>query len=722
MAISLPNLATDRNRWYALVFIAMGLAIVIIDNTVLNVSIPYMLRDLNTTLPSIEWAISGYALTIATTLITVGRLGDMWGRKKIFLAGIVIFAAGSLISSEATSAAILIFGRGIVQALGAAMALTSALSLLTSEFKGSERAIAFGIWGAIAGASASIGPLLGGYLTTYYSWRWSLRINVVVGLITILGSVFIKESKGEQAKRFDWWGMVLSGTGLFSLVFAIIEGQKYGWFSPNKIFSIGGWTWPLSSISIIPFFFAASAILLGTFGTIEYRMEKRGGTPLLKLSLFRNTSFSIGLAMLAVLAFGQLGTFFIMPIYLENVLGFDALKAGIVFLSSSITVLIVGPLSGFIASRVGPRILVILGMIFLPLGTFLISLSISTDATGLTLAPALIVLGLGIGLGSAQLSNTILSAAPLEDAGEASAATTTIRQVGSSIGIAIVGTILTSSLMTNIADTLKADPVLPEPVKLQALQTVNASQIESGQSEGLGSIINPKMASQVKGDLDKAFVKSSKETIRFSIVFILIGTVLSFFLPKSGTETNKGYTFDTSNKYSNNMSKRDILIIAIIMIVGLAIVFYQCQRAKNAVPPSSTPETQTVMLYYYNEEEDKELSGGEIGCSPEAVLPVSRTIESDNAIEDTIKLLISGDLTEEEKQEGFSTEFPHQGFSLVSSNLADGILTLTFTEVPGFTTGGSCRVSILSTEIIKTAEQFPQVDEVILQPDFLFQP
>ncbi len=157
------------------------------------------------------------------------------------------------------------------------------------------------------------------------------------------------------------------------------------------------------------------------------------------------------------------------------------------------------------------------------------------------------------------------------------------------------------------------------------------------------------------------------------------------------------------------------------MVAAAGVVFCQCHRSQ-LIPLNFTSETQKVMLYYYNEDEDKELNGGEIGCSSDAVLPVFRTIESDKLVDDTIRLLISGNLTEEEKGEGFSTEFPHEGFTLLSSNLENGILTLTFTEVPGFTTGGSCRVGILSSEITKTAGQFSQVDQVVLRPDSLFQP
>jgi EmrB/QacA subfamily drug resistance transporter len=522
--------ATEENRWYALVIIALALAVVIIDNTVLNVSIPYMLRDLGADLPSIEWVISGYALTIATVLITIGRAGDIIGRKRMFLMGMALFALGSFIGSEATVVDTVIAGRAIIQAIGAAMSLTSALALIAGSFHGRERALAFGVWGAIAGASASIGPLLGGFLTTYYSWRWSLRINIAVAAIAILGSVFIRESRGEGGKGFDFLGTMLSGAGFFTLVFGFIEGSYYGWLFPNQAFSVLGASWPFG-ISVIPFFFAASVVFLGLFAARERRLERTGGNPLLKPSIFRNRGFSIGAIALALLAFGQFGIFFLLPIYLENALGLDAFLAGVVFLSSSVSIFIFGTLSGVIASRMNPRWLVISGMSLMTLGSFLLIQSLGLDATGLTLAPALIIYGAGLGLGSAQLTNVILSSAPVSIAGEASAVTTTMRQLGASIGIAVIGAMLAASLVTNITANVEADSSIPPAVAGMVISSLGNIDVEAGQIDGAVQGAGPDIAAAVGKDIGGALVDSTKYALGTGFFFILAGALVSFLIP-----------------------------------------------------------------------------------------------------------------------------------------------------------------------------------------------
>ncbi len=525
--------ATHEYRWYAMVFIALGLAIVIIDNTILNVSIPYILNDLGTTLPNIEWAISGYSLVIAMLLITVGRVGDIIGRKKMFLAGIAVFAVGSFIGSTAQHVATLIIGRGIIQAVGAAMTLTSALSLVASHFKEDERAFAFGIWGAIAGASASVGPLLGGYLTTYFSWRWSLRINVIVSVITIVGSVFIQEFKGKRSK-FDWPGVFLSGLGLFLLTFGFIEGQNFGWLHPKGNLDILGISWPFQGISIIPFLFALSAIILASFFFHENKIEKRGGEPLLRPSSFKNRNFSMGTATLFLLTLGLFGVSFILPVFLENALAMSAFSSGVIFLSASGSLLVFGLFSAYISEKIGYRNAIFIGLIALSAGLYFLEKSVNLQASFLSLAPALILFGGGFGLASSQLNNLIVSAAPIEIAGEASAVSITARQVGASIGIAVIGAIFVSTLSVRMVANIKNDPVVPLNKKTMVIQTISNADIEGGELATITNQLPSGVQSAVSRDVSDALVLSSDSSYRLALYFTLVGALTSFFLREPG--------------------------------------------------------------------------------------------------------------------------------------------------------------------------------------------
>ncbi len=531
MKVSLSNLATERYRWLALVFLASGLAIVIIDNTVLNVAVPYILRDLHTTLDAMQWVISGYALIIATLLITMGRLGDLVGRRRVFRIGVVLFAIGSFIASISQSAGVLFLGEAFIEAIGASMMLTSTLSLLASQFQGRERAIAFGVWGSVAGASAAFGPLLGGYLTTFYSWRWSLRINVFVAVIALLGSVVIKESKGRGGQRFDWLGTVFSGIGLAGLVFALIEGRRFGWLTPNEPFVIDGWSWPFTAFSVIPVAFVVAAVFLGLFIATEYIIARRGGSPLLDLRLFKSRGFTLGLVTLGIVILGQFGVFFVMPIYLQNALGLTAFQTGRIILSSSISAFIFGPLSGIIASRIGPKWVVTTGMLMLFVGAYVLRQSISVTATGESLAPGFAFFGIGIGMTSAQLTNSILSSVSVQYAGEASATNATVRQIGTSIGVAVIGAVLATTLTTGITDRIQADPSIPSAAKGAIVSTLNNVTIESGATGALPKNLPPPISTAIKNDINRAFVDATRRALGVGLVFILAGGLFSLLIP-----------------------------------------------------------------------------------------------------------------------------------------------------------------------------------------------
>jgi MFS family permease len=311
----------DPRRWVALAVVLMAAFIVVLDNTVLNVAIPTIRQDFHTTLPSLLWVITGYALTFATLLIIGGRLGDIYGHRRIFIIGAALFGVGSLVASISTGVPELVLGEAVIEGIGASLMLPATLAILSTTFKGRERATAFAAWGAAAGVAAAFGPVVGGFLTYDYSWRWSFRINVIIAPLAIIGALLFM-NRGERAKRIplDASGAGLIAVGMFLLVFALSEGSSYGWWVPLKEFSVlGHGVWPASrSVSIMPIVLAVAIGVLVAFYFVERAKERRDAHPLFPFAHLKIKTYRYGLLVGLVLAMGQFGLSFVLPVFLQG--------------------------------------------------------------------------------------------------------------------------------------------------------------------------------------------------------------------------------------------------------------------------------------------------------------------------------------------------------------------------------------------------------------------
>lgn len=274
---------TERRRWFALATVTAAVVVVALDTTILNVAIPTIRGDLHTDLAAMQWVISGYSLTLGSLLIVGGRLGDLYGTRRTFIAGALIFAAGSFLASAATTVWMLVLGEAVIEGVGAALLMPASLATVSLLFADRDRAKAFAVWGGAAGASAALGPVLGGWLTTDYSWRWGFRINLVVAPLAALAALAVLPGVARRDRRppLDASGAVTAAIGLFLLVFAITEGATYGWLTAQYSFTVAGVTlWPASApVSPVPFAFAAAAIALAAFAAIEHRKQHAGGSP-----------------------------------------------------------------------------------------------------------------------------------------------------------------------------------------------------------------------------------------------------------------------------------------------------------------------------------------------------------------------------------------------------------------------------------------------------------
>ncbi|MBN2112815.1 MAG: MFS transporter [Acidimicrobiia bacterium] len=504
---------------------------IIVDATVVNVAIPTIIGDLGLRATDAEWMNTIYSLVFAALLISLGRAGDRWGRRLFFIAGVALFVLSSLWAAQAWSPQSLIAAR-FVQGIGGAMMLPATLSSVNAMFQGPARAIAFGVWGSVIGGMAALGPLLGGYLTTEHSWRWIFYINLPIGALVVLGALLlVPETRDPHFRRgADPWGVATLSLGLGAVVFALIEGQRYGWFRPTHVFSALGVEWPLDSVSIVLPAFAAGVLLVATFLVVERRRGRAGRAVVVDLDLFRLRSFRNGNVAVAVVSLGEFGLIFALPLFLQSVLGYTAFRTGLVLVGLASGAFVAGGLAAQLARRHGSRPVVLAGMAAEAAGLLAAVPLLSTSATGWTLAGPLFVYGMGVGLATAQLTNAILVDVPVEASGQASGIQSTFRQVGSALGIAVLGTLLVVGLGTRTASGLEEVPGLP-PEAQQGIATA----VRESAGAVLPSLREQPGSEAVVAVVEDAFVASARIVTATAAGFILAGLGAALRLPKDGT-------------------------------------------------------------------------------------------------------------------------------------------------------------------------------------------
>jgi len=419
------RLVTEENKkWWTLAAVAFGLFMIMLDNTVVNVALPSIQRELDMQLSELEWVVSGYALTFAALMLIGGKLADAYGRRLVFVVGIAIFTLASLACGLASSGEALIAAR-VAQGVGAAMMNPATLSIIAVTFPPRQRGTAIGIWAGTSALALALGPLIGGLLTEHASWNWIFFVNVPIGVLGIAASfLLIDESRDESHERLDLPGLATSGLGLFALTYGLIEGNNFGW----------------GSVRIVGAFVVAAVSL-----TVFVLLERRQRAPMLDLTLFRNRTYvGANLAMLLV-ALAMFGVFFFVSLYMQNVLGYSAVEAGAAFLPMTVLIILIAPLAGRASDRWGSRWLITGGMVLLAVQLAYFS-QLSDDSTFWVLLPALVLGGFGMSMTMTPSSAAAMRAVPIEKAGIGSAVLNACRQVGGSTGIALMGAIMASRL------------------------------------------------------------------------------------------------------------------------------------------------------------------------------------------------------------------------------------------------------------------------------------
>lgn len=532
-----------RRRWLTLIVLSLGVSLIVIDGTIVNVSLPVIIHELKLDLISAEWVTTIYALVFAGLLITAGRLGDRLGRRRLFATGVIVFVAGSLLAGLAGDTRSLIVARSI-QGVGGALILPCTLSTVNATFRGRDRAIAFGVWGSVISGMAAVGPLLGGWLTTDFSWRWIFLINLPVGAFILVGIVlWVPETRGRSfAPGLDVDGFQLSLIGLAALVFGLVEGRTYGWWTPQRDFTLFGVTWSTHA----PISVAAAAIGVGLASLVlfvlwERHRAKVRRSALIDLTLFSLRSFRWGNIAALVVALGEFGLLFTLPLYLQNVRGLSALGSGMVLAAMAVGAFAAGGLAGQLARRISSARVASAGLALEASALLVVALAVGPDTAGWLIAFILVLYGAGLGLASAQLTGVILADVPSEQSGQGSATQSTMRQLGSALGVAVLGTILGSAVTSNATGSLSAIPGLPPQLQLQLEGALSPSAGGIIAQIRQGTVPLPAHSTDaVVVALSTAFANATRVTMLMGAVFLTIGLIATFLLPRTPTADGGG--------------------------------------------------------------------------------------------------------------------------------------------------------------------------------------
>ncbi|GAA2173024.1 DHA2 family efflux MFS transporter permease subunit [Agrococcus versicolor] len=461
-------MTTSRSRWLGLVCISVAVALIIVDSTIVNVAIPSIVDDLGITSTQVQWVQESYTLVFAALLLVFGALADRLGRRRMLLIGVTIFSLASVLAALAPTGDLLI-GARVIQGVGGAMILPTTLSIINATFRGKDRGIAFAVWGSTIGGMAAVGPLLGGWLTTAFSWRWAFGINVPLGALIVVGLlVFVAESRDADARDgIDVVGALLAVLTTGAFVFGLIEGRTYGWWTATE--DVLAW-WPLD-LSPVPIAFGVALVAGIAFVRWGLRRERAGRSTMLAFGLLRIPSFRNGNVAAMIVSLGEFGIILSLPLWLQGVLGYDALQTGLVILALAVGSFVASGAAGAFGSRATPVGIVRAGLVAEVVGLLAVALAIQPDSAWYAIVPGLFVYGFGVGLATAQLTNVVLQDVPVQQSGQGSGTQSTARQIGSALGIAVLGTILFTSVGGILDARLEARDV-PSAAREQIVDVV----------------------------------------------------------------------------------------------------------------------------------------------------------------------------------------------------------------------------------------------------------
>ena len=522
--------------WSALAILGAAQFVMVLDSSVMNVSISQIVADLDTTIQGVQLAITAYTLVMASLMLAGAKLGDIFGSKRVFAVGLGIYGLGSLTTSISPSLGVLLLGWSLVEGIGAALVMPAIVSLIASCYSGKQRALAFGVIGGVAGAAIAAGPLIGGWMTTELSWRYVFAGETVIVIVILLMRGRLRPPpRLADPPRLDYVGVALSSAGLGLAVFGILKSSEWGLIQPRGALTIGGQEITPFGFSAVPFFILAGLGCLAAFTTWEEHREAQGHDTLLDRALLRIVPLRAGLSTLLMQQLILLGTFFVLPVYLQVVLGLDAFETGKKLFPLSVTMFLAALAGPRLAAGFAPRTVTRWGLLALAAASVLLlaTIDVQLDETDFVIAVA--VFGVGAGLMLSQLGNVIMSSVDPSKTNEAGGLQGTAQNLGASLGTALIGSVLIAALTTGFVENVKQNPALPESVKQQVAQVqekgVPVVPVDEVEQAALDRGVPPEQAQAVAADYGDAQLQGLKRAIGAVAIFALLALWFTRRLP-----------------------------------------------------------------------------------------------------------------------------------------------------------------------------------------------
>jgi MFS family permease len=531
----------EKRSWLPLGILGAAQFVMVLDSSVMNVSISQIVHDLNTSIQGVQSAITMYTLVMAAFMLVGAKLGDMYGRDRVFAIGLAVYACGSLTTALSPNLTVLLIGWSLIEGIGAVMVIPAIAALIASNYVGKQRALAYGVIGGVAGAAIAAGPLIGGWVTTELSWRYVFAGEVVIVIAVLLFRRRMRLApQAEYKPKLDVVGAALSAIGLGLGVFGILMSSTWGWVRPKSPPTIGGHELTPFGFSLVPFLIFGGLVFIALFKSWEERRERQGKDVLLKRGLAKIPPLGAGLQTLATMQLVLLGTFFVLPVYLQVVLGFNAFDTGKRLFPMSVSMLIAALAGPRLAGRFAPKRVCQAGLAAMTLAALVLTGTIDVTLHGTAFALSLVLFGIGAGLLMSQVGNVIMSSAPPESANEAGGLQGASQNLGASLGTALIGAILLTSLTSSFVSRVSDNPALPQDVRTaitkQAEQGIDVVPVEQVHKAAIDAGLPPDQADALAADYGNAQVDGLKKALLGVALLAAAGLYFTRRLPSKPLE------------------------------------------------------------------------------------------------------------------------------------------------------------------------------------------